>query len=935
MLILGFLLVIVSPDSTDNLDKCLAQAPVESPPPITWGASEANVESMWSNNPPVSLDSVRASLLQIRRSRECFLRLDPSRISRPYLGNIMRTFDREAALLAGLRRFSEAFETFEEARSYLAGEPSVPSTNAARTWWPRTLHQNQGYLHYLLGDLSASIEHYLKAYEATPEAELSQRAQLLIDIGVVHQRAQDYRSAHHYYDRAQHLFRENGPSLEKHASQRARLLHFQADLLLEETLNTSFDRSALKRVRDLAQRGRSFAEPGTVRHARVSVVLSESLGYLGTFDRAYSLNEEARKYARLNDDIRTHTLALLKLGVLHVQTGHWARAETVLKQSLTMAENLNAFDYQRRILRALGRMHELQSNWGAAASHYRQGVSVIEEYRESLTATQWSTTAFAQWRDVYRGLVRVLLAQGKNRAALATLDRSRARHLQDLRTQARVTNQLPPDQRARFDSLTQALTDVRNQLGQGDLSAQKRTALRSREASLMSDRQQILQIDSMAARPEVAEIQAVLDRQNRVLVSYFLDDPWPVYGRTPRSSAFVLTADTLRTVSLGPLTQDSVQAQLETISPLFTPQSRSSRANAMHFDLRPLYRLQEALYAPVAAHVPEGRPLTVVPNGPLFHIPFSMLVRSMPGGRYAPSEARFVLHERPMTVELASSLVADTARHAPLRPSSAWAELAVFGVSDFDTLRTVPPALRTTLAPLDSLLVLPDLPGVRSELQAIRRRVEKARVFLDEAATEERLWRTSQRAGVLHLASHAFFHPSSPLHNAFLLHPDSSGRDTDGILFLHELQTRERPMRLVVLSGCNTARGSYRGGEGMEGLQYAFRAMGAEATLSSLWPVADDANVELIEAFYRHLGQGLRKDEALRQAKLEYLEAHPDRASPFFWATTVLYGSPASLDLESSRGLPAWAWWGLVAGGVVLVGVLLWWGLRRSARRRL
>lgn len=105
----------------------------------------------------------------------------------------------------------------------------------------------------------------------------------------------------------------------------------------------------------------------------------------------------------------------------------------------------------------------------------------------------------------------------------------------------------------------------------------------------------------------------------------------------------------------------------------------------------------------------------------------------------------------------------------------------------------------------------------------------------------------------------------------------------------------------------------------MEGLQYAFRAMGTRATVSSLWPVADRVNASLMKAFYGHLGEDLPKDEALRRAKLEVLESRRRAASPFFWAPTVLYGSSSPIAIEAHTGIPIWGWW--LVGAALLAGV--------------
>jgi len=925
-LLLGVLLISGLADPSDDLDDCLRRAPVKSEPPISWGEG---ISQMWSSDPPVSQDTVRAHLSQVRAARACLSNLDPSRVERPYFGNIMRTFYVEAALLAALRRFSDAFETFERAHSYYESDPPIPSTEAGRTEWLHILHRNQGRLFYFLGDLSSAVDHYLKALRNAPPANVEIRVTYLTDVGVLHQRIQDYRSAHRYYDRAEQLFHEGELHPDTHSSLWGRLLSNKADLLLEQTLNTTFARAPLKRARGLARRSRSLAEPGTERHASVTLTLSETLGYLGHFERAYRLNAKARRYARTADAPRFHAFALLKLGVLHVQTGRWTPAESVLKRALTMSKTLGDLDYQRRILRALGRLYEIQTDWPEAEEYYRRGVAVIEKYRESLTATQWSSTAFAQWRDVHRGLVRTLLAQHRPREALTALDRTRARHLQDLRTQARVVNQLPASARVRLDSLSRTLADVRTRLGKGALSDAEEADLRTREATLMTARQQILQLDStVTARPSIDDISETLAQQDRALVSYFLDDPWPVYDRAPRSVAFVLTADTLRTVSLSGLTQDSVQAQVRSISPLFTRQGKPQHINAMHFDLRPLRGLHDRLYAPIAEHLSPGQPLTVIPDGPMFHVPYSMLTAATPGGRYDHAQARFVLHQRPTTLDLAASMVADTSTTAFDAGTFAPA-LAAFGVSKFDTLRTIPAALRTTLprTMADSSLVLPPLPGAQAEMNTLSRLVGDVETFYNGAATESALASASRRAGGVHLASHAFVHPSSPLQNAYLLRPDST---SDGILFLHELRSWDHTIPLAVLSGCSTARGTLRGGEGMAGLQYAFRAMGALSTVSNLWPTADRSSVALMENFYRNLREGLSKDRALRQAKLTYLETHPNKVSPFFWAPSVLYGSPQPVPLEPPDANANWPWWLPVLAVLALfVGVVLW-GLLRS-----
>ena len=112
----------------------------------------------------------------------------------------------------------------------------------------------------------------------------------------------------------------------------------------------------------------------------------------------------------------------------------------------------------------------------------------------------------------------------------------------------------------------------------------------------------------------------------------------------------------------------------------------------------------------------------------------------------------------------------------------------------------------------------------------------------------------------------------------------------------------------------------------MAGLQYAFRVMGARSTVSNLWPTADQSSVALMERFYQNLQAGQPKDRALRQAKLTYLETHPNNLSPFFWAPAVLYGAPHSLQLESARDSLLRVWG---PGVLALLAALLAWSVVR------
>ena len=307
--------------------------------------------------------------------------------------------------------------------------------------------------------------------------------------------------------------------------------------------------------------------------------------------------------------------------------------------------------------------------------------------------------------------------------------------------------------------------------------------------------------------------------------------------------------------------------------------------NASAFDLNALHEAYQTLLAPLRPYLSDGDGLVIAPDGPLFQLPFSALVTAPPESRYAYRSAQYLIEERPVLSTLSPSLLLEDAR-APERDTEV--DIAAFGVSEFGG---APPPN--------------DLLASEIRLRSSTDTPQSVRIHGSDAT-------------IVHLASHALLSSTDPLNSAFVLAP---GESSDGLLRVHEIMQPGAQIPLVVLSGCSTARGELRSGEGLLSLQYAFQASGARSTLSHLWPTDDDTAVALSTAFYENLRSGLSKDVALQQAQRAFMEAHSDQRSPFFWASPVLFGAPNALTLTPARS--RWIQVAWIAVGLAGIGRLL------------
>ena len=178
------------------------------------------------------------------------------------------------------------------------------------------------------------------------------------------------------------------------------------------------------------------------------------------------------------------------------------------------------------------------------------------------------------------------------------------------------------------------------------------------------------------------------------------------------------------------------------------------------------------------------------------------------------------------------------------------------------------------------------LPGVETEITQITK-ILPAKVLINKTFTESNVEKQIQNTpfSVLHFATHGQF--SSQAKNTFLLTWDGKINVNDVNRLLQRRDTN-RPIELLVLSACKTAKGDDKATLGLAGI--AVRS-GVRSTLATLWSVRDKSTAQVITKFYQQIMHyNYTKAEALRQAQLSLLK-NPQYQHPYYWSPFVLVGN--------------------------------------------
>lgn len=310
-----------------------------------------------------------------------------------------------------------------------------------------------------------------------------------------------------------------------------------------------------------------------------------------------------------------------------------------------------------------------------------------------------------------------------------------------------------------------------------------------------------------------------------------------------------------------------------------------------------LYRL---LYQPVRHLVEQKEKLIIIPDGPLYTIPFESLISGASESSKL-SQRDFLVKHFAFSYHYSANLWLYSAQPGAAGKETAFIGFApVFGkkIRNGYILVNEPGSSHSMLraAPGDPGAVVSQLPATEEELRAIillfESQRKKAVGYFHRQASEDNFKTANmQDYDLIHIATHSLKDEGQHQLSGLIFSPPGINQQPreDGILYSGEIYNLHLDAQLIVLSSCESGVGKLIKGEGVMAMNRGFFYSGIRNIVFSLWKVEDRSTSRLMIEFYRNILQGYPFCRSLRKAKLEMIK-DPFTAFPKYWSGFILVG---------------------------------------------
>jgi CHAT domain-containing protein len=566
------------------------------------------------------------------------------------------------------------------------------------------------------------------------------------------------------------------------------------------------------------------------------------------------------------------------------------------QQASAIADRLSSKDLLWQAWEAAGTAYRGLGQLDQARQSFLEAISAVELLRTQVAGDEeQQQSSFSSKLGPYYDMVDLLAAQKQSSEALIYAERAKGRALLDVLQggKVRITKEMTPNERVGEQLIQAEMASLNKQIekeNEDEKPDPNRLAELTGRLESVRLQHDDFQTNLFAAHPELKTQRGQVQPVSSEEAARFLPDSRSAFlefvTAQDKTYLFVLTRkdETERVVpELKVYALPSTYKELKRNAERFREQL-SQRDLAFRPSSRNLFQL---LIKPAQAQLMGKDALVVVPDGPLWSLPFQALLGD--DNRYLLEN--YAISYVPSLTVLGEMMRVRQRSH-PEPPQSATLLAMSNPVLRKETLQHAAVVYRG-----ESLGPLPEAQRETAALKQLYGR-DQSEVYTGTEAGEDRFKAQADKFRVLHLATHGILNDASPMYSYILLSPGKADSKEDGLLEAWEIMQLDLKADLVVLSACETALGRISAGEGMIGLTWAFFVAGVPTTVASQWKVESASTARLMLGFHRTLKAGAGQihppfatARALQHAELQLLHSQL-YAHPFYWAGFVVVGDP-------------------------------------------
>ncbi len=691
--------------------------------------------------------------------------------------------------------------------------------------------------------------------------------------------------------------------------------HRQAALLKQGEEKRESLRRSLKYAEDAYRCARKMGEKEWEGMALHHLALAQAA--LGQAGKAKQSFESALAIWHSIGDLRSQGFAYRFMAqALYEPEARFRKALAAYDKALVAFQPIQSLEQIADVHLRKGLVYERLGENLRAKEAYLSSIQTLEGIRDKLSVEEHKVAFFERRQNPYEALINLLIKLYRRDSrlehavlALEMSERARGRTILDMikevsgKIQAGVDQDILSRER---DIHTRVYRTRRALIGERDpvkalALKEKLNQLNLEYARLVQKLEERYPKYARLKNPRPLSLKEIQDRvlkPGEFLLEYFVAQS--------STYLFVISKQKLEAVLTLPVGKPELTREIEALREPFKKIKTGWNIKMLgNFDLNLAHILYKQVFRQAEPFISKATGLVIVPHGPLFYLPFEMLVTSEIGiktqnkaDRFA--RAQYLVETAPPISYAISASIMDPKLHR-IHTAKRHGHLLAFG----NPMGPGTDGKQRGIELSGCEIKTASLPYAEQEVLTVASLyAPNAKAYLRGNATKMRFIKESTLYSFLLLSTHGILNEEHPMFSSLVFAACPKTRKFE-LLQAHEVFNLSLKAKLATLSACEVGLGEIRDGEGVIGLSRAFIYAGVEKLVVSMWSVDDQATALLITDFHRLVRQNDGQIAgALRKSKLKLLSVGREGSQsripyshPYFWAPfTLLEGARPPLN---------------------------------------